>query len=85
MGILNQFRAGMTLEEVRSLLPSWRKGKESGAILSPDKTHLFFTVDFDPPPRSAERPVRMTFDNGRLIFWGEPAKPCEPHDDAATG
>jgi hypothetical protein len=78
MSNLNPLRSGMTLEEVRRSLTGWRKGKENTAILSPDKTHLFFTVDFTPPPGASEPTIRMTFDNGRLIFWGEPAKHDEP-------
>ena len=74
----NALRSGMTLEEVRQSLTGWRMGNENGAILSPDKTHLFFTVDFSPPFGASEPTIRMTFDNGRLIFWGEPAKPDEP-------
>ena len=64
----------MMLEQVRALLKGWREAMPS-AFLSPDRTHLYHTVDFNPPLGSGERVVRMTFDNGRLIHWGDPADP----------
>ena len=74
MGLREQLRAGMRLEEVRAILKGWRETMPS-AFLSPDRTHLFHTVDFNPPAGGAERIVRTTFDNGRLLHWGDPADP----------
>lgn len=70
----DQLKAGMTLEQVKSALKNWRDEMPS-AYLSSDRTHLFYTVDFLPPLGSMEGRVRMTFDNGRLLHWGDPADP----------
>lgn len=61
------------MDDVRKLLRGWRESLP-GAVLSPDKTHLFYTVDFTPPPKTGS-PMRLTFDNGKLLIWGEPADP----------
>ena len=64
---------GMTMDEVRRALPGWRESLPS-AVLSPDRTHLFYTLDFKRPyPGTGS--LRLTFDNGRLLIWGEPAEP----------
>ena len=62
----------MTIDDVRRLLRGWREVLPS-AVLSPDKIHLFYTIDFTPPASAGQRPLRTTFDNGRLFIWGEPA------------
>ena len=67
-----QLTQGMTMDEVRALLVGWRMGVAHTALLSPDRTHLYQTLDVSPPKNSDRKPVRMTFDNGRLLFWGEP-------------
>lgn len=72
MGLRDQLKTGMMLEQVRALLKGWRESMPS-AFLSPDRTHLYYTVDFKAPIGSGEGVVRMTFDNGRLMHWGEPA------------
>jgi hypothetical protein len=72
MALTDGLRVGMAMEEVRTLLPGWRESLPS-AVLSPDRTHLFYTVDFTPPKTSTDRALRLTFDNGRLMIWGEPA------------
>ena len=85
MGLPDGLRVGLTMEEVRRLLRGWHESLP-GAVLSPDKTHLFYTVDFAPPPSASTRAMRLTFDNGKLLIWGEPAdeslassqRPVEP-------
>jgi hypothetical protein len=72
--ITDQLRRGMSMDEVRELLRRWRESLPS-AVLSPDKTHLFYTVEFTPPAGSPGLPLRLTFDNGKLFVWGEPADP----------
>jgi len=74
----------MTLEQVKAALKGWRDEMPS-AYLSTDRTHLFYTVDFIPPKGSGEDRVRMTFDNGRLLYWGDPADPADSgSSDAKT-
>ena len=80
MGQREQLKSEMRLEEVRKVLKGWHESMPS-AYISPDSTHLFYTVDFNPPVGSAEGKLRATFDNGRLLFWGDPADPHE-NDDA---
>jgi len=48
-----------------------------------DKTHLFTTFDLLPPAGSSEPPLRMTFDNGRLLFWGTP-RPSDGTDSVSN-
>lgn len=76
----------MTIDEVRGVLRGWREVLPS-AVLSPDKTHLFYTIDFSPPTNAGGRPLRATFDNGKLFIWGEPADPNAQagEDPAAAG
>ena len=74
MQVTDQLQIGLALEEVRTLLRGWREALPS-AVLSPDRTHLFYTIDFRPPASAAGRPLRLTFDNGKLFIWGEPADP----------
>jgi hypothetical protein len=69
MGPIDQLRAGMPMDEVRQLLRGWRESLPS-AFLSPDKTHLFYTIEFAAPSNGG-RPIRLTFDNGKLLIWGE--------------
>jgi hypothetical protein len=61
----------MSLAEVRELLAGWTAVANS-AMLSPNRLHLFHTWDFTPPAILGAKPVRATFDNGRLLIWGEP-------------
>jgi len=58
------------MDDVRKLLRGWRESLPS-AFLSPDKTHLFYTVEFIAPNMKDDRPLRLTFDNGKLLIWGE--------------
>ena len=76
MGITDDLRRGMTVEDVRKLLRGWREALPS-ALLSPDKTHLYYTIDFV-PQKAAAKLLRLTFDNGKLIIWGEPANAADP-------
>ena len=62
----------MSLEAVQQILSGW-KSQVCNAMLSADRLHLFRTWDFLPPPNSPFKPQRMTFDNGKLLIWGEPA------------
>lgn len=62
----------MSLEAVQQVLNGW-KSHVCNAMLSTDRLHLFHTRDFLPPPNSPHKPQRMTFDNGKLLIWGEPA------------
>lgn len=71
MGESDALTQGMSLEDAKRALRGWRVGLPS-AILSMDKTHLFTTFDFDPPSAAVGSPMRLTFDNGRLLFWGTP-------------
>ena len=74
---------GMSLAEVRALLGGWTESPPT-ADLSPEKTHLYYTADFIPPPHVDSGPWRLTFDNGRLLAWGEPAPhPQERNRDVA--
>lgn len=84
MGVTEGLRVGLPLNEVRTLLRGWKEALPS-AVLSPDKTHLFYTIDFRPPANSTERRLRLTFDNGKLFIWGEPADPDIGQDPAAAG
>ena len=70
----DQLRIGMSLDEVRTLLRGWHEELPS-AVLSPDRTHLFYTITFTPPRDRQSFTLRLTFDNGRLFIWGEPADP----------
>ena len=63
---------GMTFDEVCRTLKGWRYQAES-AVMSVDKLHLFNIWDFTPPAATHARPLRITFDNGKLLMWGEPA------------
>lgn len=67
-----QLRPGMTLQEVKHLLRGWRE-EIPRAVLSPEKTRLYYTAHFVPPAGSTEGTLRMTFDNGKLLLWGDPA------------
>src|SRR6202035_482920 len=40
VGLSGELRAGMSMDDVRMLLRGWRESLP-GAVLSPDKTHLF--------------------------------------------
>jgi len=77
-----QISAGMTIDQVEQCMPGWRRSMPS-AILSMDKTHLFTTFDLLPPAGSSEPPLRMTFDNGRLLFWGTP-RPSDGTDSVSN-
>lgn len=72
MGLRDQLKAGMTFEQVKNVFKGWREANPS-AFLAPERTHLFYTADFLPPKNSNESKLRMTFDNGTLLFWGDPA------------
>jgi hypothetical protein len=76
----------MSMDDVRTLLRGWRESLPC-AVLSPDKTHLFYTVDFTPPPNVGSSAMRLTFDNGKLLIWGEPADPnlASGHGPAEAG
>ena len=65
-------RAGMSLAEARNLLKGWTESPPA-ADHSPDKTRLYYTADFIPPSYFAARALRLTFDNGKLLVWGESA------------
>ena len=84
MGLVDQLRTGMPMDDVRKLLHGWRETLPS-AVLSPDRTHLFYTIDFRPPFDSDERRMRLTFDNGKLMIWGEPADPKTGEGPAVAG
>ena len=84
MGAIEQLQRGMTVDEVRRLLHGWREALPS-AVLSRDKTHLFYTFDLAPPPGIAGPPLRLTFDNGRLLLWGEPVEPSAGPEKAVAG
>jgi len=62
----------MSFDEVRQRLARWRY-QAASAVMSPDRLHLFHTWDFTPPSGSNEKPLRITFDNGTLVVWGEAA------------
>jgi len=70
----NQLRQGMSIDEVRSLLNGWRMSAPVSSILPPDKTHVFYTLDCT-PTKGTGGAIRITFDNGKILFWGEPAEP----------
>lgn len=74
MGLTDGLRVGMAVEDARKQLRGWCEATPS-AFLSPDKTHLYYTVEFRPPNLNDERPLRLTFDNGKLLIWGESADP----------
>lgn len=80
MDVFQQLHHGMTIEAVRRVLRGWREALPS-AVLSIDKTHLFYTIEFTPPPPATGTPLRLTFDNGKLLIWGEPADPQLDSDD----
>ena len=67
-----ELRRDMTVEDVRKLLGGWRESSLPSAIVSVDK-HLYYTIDLTPPPNLAARRLRLTFHNGLLVIWGEPA------------
>jgi hypothetical protein len=66
-----QLVTGMSVGEVRSLLKGWSE-LSSSAGLSPDKTHLYYTVEFMPPADQPQVPLRVKFDNGKLMAWDHP-------------
>jgi len=67
-----KLRKGMSLEEVQRQLRRWR-WQVNNVILSADRRHLFHTWDFTPPRGPPHKSLRMTFDNGQLLLWGDPA------------
>lgn len=84
MGPADELRPGLPMEETRKLLRGWRESLPS-AFLSPDKTHLYCTIEFLSPPGKGGRPLRLTFDNGKLLIWGEASDPMPAHGPAAAG
>jgi hypothetical protein len=79
---LDQLARDMSLEQVQQSLVGW-KSQVASAMLSRDRLHLFHTWDFTPPPGSDFKTQRMTFDNGKLLIWGEPAALEEDRTDEA--
>ena len=72
MSDAGELQMGMSFEEVRKTLKHW-KHEPAGAVMSPDRHRLYHTWDFTPPEQCPDQPLRITFDNGRLLIWGEPA------------
>jgi hypothetical protein len=72
MNPVDQIKLGMSPDEVRQLLKGWTARVADG-ILSADRLHLFHTWDFVPRSGSPFKALRATFDNGKLLIWGEPA------------
>lgn len=79
-----QLVTGMSVGEVRSLLKGWSE-LPSSAGLSPDKTHLYYTVEFMPQADQPQVPLRVTFDNGKLLVWGYPTDAPTRRDRGAAG
>ena len=63
---------GLSLEAVRSLLAGWRD-HPARATQSEDRTRYYAVWDFTPPEGSDAPPLRLTFENERLILWGKPS------------
>jgi hypothetical protein len=63
--------SGLSLEAVRCLLAGW-KDHPARATKSPDNRY-YSVWDFTPPEGSDASPLRLTFENEKLIFWGEPS------------
>ncbi len=61
---------GLTLSQVRALLDGWTDHPIRGAGM-PGKGAYFSLWDFVPP--NGSNPIRLTFEDDRLIFWGEPS------------
>jgi hypothetical protein len=80
-----QLRAGMSLAEVRVVLRGWHESPPSSAALSPESTHLFFTVEFFRSTDQTTDALRLTFDNGKLLVWGDSAEPGKQDRRGATG
>ena len=63
---------GLSLEAVRSLLAGW-KDHPARATESADRAKLYAVWDFTPPQGSDAPPLRLTFENEKLILWGQPS------------
>lgn len=72
MGDVSKLKLGMCFDEVCRALEGWRH-QSAGAIISFDKLHLFHSWDFAPPDGRGEQPLRITFDNSKLVIWGRAA------------
>ncbi len=62
---------GLTLAEVRALLEGWTDHPVRGAGM-PGKRLYFSLWDFVPPDGSDA--IRLTFEDDRLVLWGEPSR-----------
>jgi hypothetical protein len=82
--VMTDLQVGLSLEQVRLLLPGW-KDVPRQMVKPQDSPNLYHTWDFIPPLDSGLSPIRMTFDNDKLVVWGEAAEGggTYPHNAAA--
>ena len=60
------------MAEVRALLAGWKDHPIRAAVV-PGESGYFSLWDFVPPEALGASPIRLTFEDDRLVLWGTPA------------